>query len=171
MINKLAQYKVFSTYDLKNAYHQIPLSQAERKYTAFEAGGQLYQFCRIPFGLTTGVLMDKIIKGEQLKDTFPYLDDITVTGRTQKEHASNVKVEVVQRRHLTLNPSKSVLSALSITVLGYLVEHGNIKPDPDRLHPLQNLPPPHLYVNSTEPWARLPTTQNGYLISPIRLQF
>ena len=55
MINKLAQYKVFSTYDLKNVYHQIPISQAERKYTAFEAGGQLYQFCRIPFGVTNGV--------------------------------------------------------------------------------------------------------------------
>ena len=50
MTNKLAQYRVFSTYDLKNAYHQIPISQAERKYTAFEAGGQLYQFCSIPFG-------------------------------------------------------------------------------------------------------------------------
>ena len=143
MINKLAQYKVFSTYDLKNAYHQIPISQAERKYTAFEAGGQLYQFCRIPFGVTNGVavfqrLMDKIIKEEELKDTFPYLDDITVAGRTQEEHDSNVKafLEVVQRRHLTLNHSKSVLSALSITVLGYLVEHGSIKPDPDRLHPL-----------------------------------
>ena len=35
--------------------HQIPISQAERKYTAFEAGGQLYQFCRIPFGVTNGV--------------------------------------------------------------------------------------------------------------------
>ena len=149
MINKLAQYKVFSTYDLKNAYHQIPISQAERKYTAFEAGGQLYQFCRIPFGVTNGVavfqrLLDKIIKEEELKDTFPYLDDITVAGRTQEEHDSNVKafLEVVQRRHLTLNHSKSVLSALSITVLGYLVEHGSIKPDPDRLHRLQNLPPP-----------------------------
>ena len=91
-------------------------------------------------------LWKKIINQEQLKDTFPYLDDITVAGRTQEEHDSNVKafLEVVQRIHLTLNHSKSVLSALSITVLGYLVEHGRIKPDPDILHPLQNLPPPHL---------------------------
>ena len=35
MINKLAKYKVFWTYALKNAYHQIPMSQAERKYTVF----------------------------------------------------------------------------------------------------------------------------------------
>ena len=149
MINKLAQYKVFLTHDLKNAYHQIPISQAERKYTAFEAGGQLYQFYHIQFGVTNGVavfqrLMDKIIKEEELNDTYPYLDDITVADRTQDEHDSNVKafLEVVQRRHLTLNHSKSVLSALSITVLGYLVEHSSIKPDLDILHLLQNLPPP-----------------------------
>ena len=85
------------------------------KYTAFEAGGKLYQFCRIPFGVTNGVavfqrLMGKIIKEEQLKDSLPYLDDMTVAGRTQEEHNSNVKafIEVVQRRHLTLNHSKSV---------------------------------------------------------------
>ena len=46
---------------------------------------QLYQFSRIPFGVTNGVAvfqrpMDKIIKEEQLKDTFPILDDITVAG-------------------------------------------------------------------------------------------
>ena len=117
MINKLAQYKVFSTYDLKNAYHRIPISQAERKYTAFEAGGELYQFCRIPFGVANGVavfqrLLGKIIEEEELKDTFPYLHDITVAGRTKEEHDSNVKafLEVVQRTHLTLNHSTSVLS-------------------------------------------------------------
>ena len=138
---------------------------------------QLYQFSRIPFGVTNGIAvfqrpMDKIIREEQLKDTFPYLDDITVAGLIQEEHDSNVKAffEVVQRRHLTLSHSKSVLSALSITVLEYLVEHGGINTDPYRLHPLQNLPPPHLYVHSAEPWACLHTTQNGYLISQIRLQ-
>ena len=53
--NHVGIYKVHSTYDLKNVSHQIPISQAESKYTAFEAGGQLYQFCRIPFGVTNGV--------------------------------------------------------------------------------------------------------------------
>ena len=116
--------------------------------------------------------MDKIIKKEQLKDAFPYLNHITVAGPTQEEHDSNVKafLELVQRRHLTIKHSKSVLSALYITVLGYVVEHGCIKPDPDRLHPLQNFPPLHLYVHSAEPRACLPTTQNRYRIFPIRLQ-
>ena len=34
--------------------------------------------------------MDIIIAEKQLKDIFPYLDDITVAGSTQEEHESNV---------------------------------------------------------------------------------
>ena len=147
MINKLAQYKYFSTFDLKSAYHQVSINPAERKYTGFEANGQLYRFCRIPFGVTNGVAvfqrqMDKLITEEKLSDTFPYLDDITIAGRTQTEHDQNVRafLEFVKSRHLTLNNSKSVVSSSTINVL--LIGNGIIKPDPDRLRPLQELPPP-----------------------------
>ena len=53
-INKIAQYKVFSTIDLKSAYHQVPIRDEEKKYTAFEANQRLYQFRRVPFGVTNG---------------------------------------------------------------------------------------------------------------------
>ena len=67
MINNLAHYKVFSTFDLRNAYHQVPILKDDRKYKGFEANGRLYQFRLIPFGVTNGVavfqrLMDNIIK-------------------------------------------------------------------------------------------------------------
>ena len=149
MVHGLAKYKVFSTFDLKSAYHQIEIKACERKYTAFEADGKLYQFCRIPFGVTNGVAafqraMDQIVEEENLKDTFPYLDNITVAGRTQAEHDENVLkfMEVVQSRRLTLNESKSVKSVPTINVLGYCVGNNIAKPDPDRLRPLQELPPP-----------------------------
>ena len=81
---------------------------------------------------------------EQLKDTFPYLDDITVAGSTLKEHDSNVAafLKVVSKRNLTLNESKSALSSSTINVLGYLIGNGVVRPDPERLRPLQELPPP-----------------------------
>ena len=41
MINNLAQYKVFSTFDLKSAYHQVPIKESDRKFTGFEANGRL----------------------------------------------------------------------------------------------------------------------------------
>ncbi|XP_076052612.1 uncharacterized protein LOC143032026 [Oratosquilla oratoria] len=149
MVHSLAKYKVFSTFDLKSAYHQISIKESERKYTAFEGAGKLYQFCRVPFGVTNGVAvfqraMDKLVGDEGLKDTFPYLDNITVAGSTQDEHDSNVKkfLEVIQKRKLTHHESKSVKSVPTINVLGHCVGNNVIRPDPDRLRPLQELPPP-----------------------------
>ncbi|XP_076062398.1 uncharacterized protein LOC143037735 [Oratosquilla oratoria] len=42
MVNELSTYHVFSTFDLKSAYHQIPLKESDKKYTAFEAIGLQY---------------------------------------------------------------------------------------------------------------------------------
>ena len=54
-INEIVQYKVFSTLYLQSAYHQIPSKEDDQPYTAFEAKGGLYQFTRLPFGVTNGV--------------------------------------------------------------------------------------------------------------------
>ncbi|XP_076822232.1 uncharacterized protein LOC143468748 [Clavelina lepadiformis] len=40
LINKIAKYSVFSKFDLKSAYHQIPILETDRVYTAFEANGK-----------------------------------------------------------------------------------------------------------------------------------
>ena len=48
----------------------------------------------------------------------------------------------MSKRNLTLNESKSVLSSSTINVLGYLLGNGVVRPDPKRLRPLQELPPP-----------------------------
>ena len=42
MVNDLSKYSIFSTFDLKSAYHQVPLNETDKKYTAFEANGRLY---------------------------------------------------------------------------------------------------------------------------------
>ena len=55
MTNQIAQYRVFSTIDLKSAYHQVPLREEDKKFTAFEANGCLNQFRKMPFGVTNGV--------------------------------------------------------------------------------------------------------------------
>ena len=88
--------------------------------------------------------MDNLVQVEGLKDTFPYLDNITVAGHTQEEHDRNVKrlLECLQRRKWTLNNSKTINSVSSINILGYLVGNGIIKPDPERLRPLEQLSPP-----------------------------
>lgn len=75
-VNTLANYKVFSTFDLKSAYHQVPIKESDQKYTGFEANGRLYHFRRIPFGVTNGVAvfqraMDKMVKKMDSMTPFP----------------------------------------------------------------------------------------------------
>ena len=56
----------YSALDLKSANHQIPIAESDKQYSAFDVDGSLYQFCRIPFGVTKGVaafqrIMDQLI--------------------------------------------------------------------------------------------------------------
>ena len=110
MVNEIASYRLFSTLDLTSANHQVAIKPGERKYTAFEAVGSLYQFCRIPFGVTNGVVsfqrvMEDIIKREDLNGTYVYIDNVTICGQNQAEHDLNLKefMNSVVKYGLTLN--------------------------------------------------------------------
>ena len=119
MINDISKYKYFTTLDLKSAYHQVPIKEEDRKYTAFEIDGKLYQFNRLPFGITNGVSafqrsVDNIIEIENLDDTFTYVDNLTVCGRTVEEHGTNLERvnEVSKKYNITFNEKKKVLFVL-----------------------------------------------------------
>ena len=149
MVEKIAQYRYYATFDLKSAYHQIPIKEEDIKYTAFEADGQLWEFTRIPFGVTNGVsafqrTIDKVIEVEKLQDTFAFVDNVTVCGRTKEELNANVTAfhKVRDKYNLTLNDDKTVLSTTSITILGYTISFQSIRPDQERLRPLLEMPPP-----------------------------
>ena len=149
MANKVAQFSFYSTYDLKSAYHQIPIRESDKPYTAFEAAGRLYQFTCIPYGVSNGVsafqrAIDKIIDENDLKNTYAYLDNITVCGHSQEELELHVArfLSIVEKYGMTLNHDKTVKSVSEMKILGYQISKGKIKPDPDRLSPLVNLPLP-----------------------------
>lgn len=149
LIRKISRFSVFSTLDLRSAYHQVPIKQEEKIFTAFEACGRLYQFTRIPFGVTNGVAafqrtIDAIIHREKLCGTFAYLDNLTICGSNVEEHDRNLSAFLATARQygIVLNDEKSILRSSSIRLLGYEVSRGVIKPDPERLAPLKQLPPP-----------------------------
>ena len=96
MVSDITKYRIFSTLDLRSAYHQIPIKLEEKPYTALEGCGRLYQFRRIPFGVTNGIanfqrVIDEIISSEKLKGTVAYIDNVTVCGYNEKDHNHNLK--------------------------------------------------------------------------------
>lgn len=149
VVAKVSNYKIYSKIDLKSAYHQIPIISENKPYTAFEACGNLYQFRRIPFGVTNGVVcfqraIDSIIRKSNLEGIYTYLDDITICGKDQKDHDDKLQkfLEIAQKYQLTINKQKSEFSLKEINILGYLICNGIVKPDPERLRPLLDLEVP-----------------------------
>ena len=125
---------------------RYPSSWRKNLIQHFEACGRLYQFCRIPFGVTNGVasfqrVIDEIISNEKLKDTVAYIDDVTVCGYNEKDHNHNVKqfMATINKYDLTLNEEKCSYNLKSIKLLGYIVRNGAMRPDPERLKPLMEL--------------------------------
>jgi len=147
-IRQVSQYKSFSTLDLRSAYHQVELLPGERKYTAFEANGQLYQYKRMPFGLKNAPAafhrtIDALIAENNCTGTFAYLDDITVCGHTKEEHDQNLRsiLDLATKHNLTFNDSKCVFAS-DTNLLGYRITNGKLQPDPERIKPLMELPIP-----------------------------
>ncbi|NRB15973.1 MAG: DDE-type integrase/transposase/recombinase [Rhizobiales bacterium] len=150
MVNEIAKYRVFSTIDLKSAYHQLPINPEDKPYTAFEANGRLYQFLRMPFGVTNGVsafqrAMDYMVDKYSLKATYPYLDNVTICGKDQADHDLNLARfrEAASQLNLTYNQGKCTFNTSKLSILGCVIENGELRPDPERMRPLMQLPPPH----------------------------
>ena len=73
IVNNLAGYQFYATYDLKSAYHQVPIREGDVQFTAFEVAGKLYEFVRMPFGVKNGGpgfqrIINDIIEEDKLCD-------------------------------------------------------------------------------------------------------
>lgn len=119
-IAEIAKGSVFSTLDLKSAYYQIPLQPEDRPHTAFEAGGKLYHYTRLPFGVTNGVsyfqrFIDSVIEKYSLRGTYAYVDNITVCGKDSFDHDVKLKAlfTAAEKEGLTFNKNKTYSSSSS----------------------------------------------------------
>lgn len=63
---------------------------------------------------------------------------------TQEEHDNNLGrcLEAARKRNIVYNENKCSFSTRRLCILDYVVENGVIRPDPDRLKPLRDLPLP-----------------------------
>ena len=84
---------------------------------AFETRNGLYQFTRLPFGVTNGVAcfqrgMMKLVQEQNLKKAmYPYLDNITICGKDQEDHDKNLTyfLDAAKRKNITYNDNKSIV--------------------------------------------------------------
>ena len=86
--------KMFSKLDMAHANQQILLDKASKKLTSINTAKGLYQYTRLPFGVSSILaifqrVMESILQG--VPNVSLYLDDILVTGRTEQEYLETLE--------------------------------------------------------------------------------
>ena len=141
--------KVFSTLDLRSGYWQIPMAEGSKEKSVFICHRGLYQFKRLPFGLTNGPakfqrFMNKILAPYMGVFCCCYLDDIVVFSKTEDEHDLHLRkiFEVLREHNLKLKPSKCHLKLREIKLLGYIISDKGKRSDPEKIEALANMAQP-----------------------------
>ena len=146
-LGKLGNSKVFSKLDANSAFWQRTLSESSQLLTTFITPWGRYCFLRLPYGITTGSEQFQRCMAEKftgLEGVECNIDDILIHGRNQEEHDQRLHAVLnkLKEAHITLNPEKGEFSKSSIKILGHIVSSDGIKPDPDKIKSILNLPVP-----------------------------
>jgi len=127
-LDQFGEAVLFSVLDLNSAYYQIPLSEKSRRITAFCTPFGLFEFNKLPMGISVGCqglsrVVDELFADLKGRFVFNFVDDLLVYSPSMEEHRSHAR-EVLNRLQgagFTLNPEKAVFGATEIKYLGHLI--------------------------------------------------
>jgi len=139
----------FSTFDLRQSYHQVIVDPKDRDKTAFICHRGMFRYRTMPFGLcnagaTFQRLMDIVMSGLHLDVCLVYLDDIILFSRTVEEHLERLVIVLNRLRSagLKLKPEKCSLFRRSVSFLGHVVSEAGIATDPVKTKAVAEWPVP-----------------------------
>ena len=120
-----------SSIDLRDAYYHVPIAQVHRKYLRFIWQNELYQFCALPNGLTSGPrIFTKILKPPFAKIRalghciMGYIDDSILVAKSRKEaqEATKLATEMLTDLGFDINTEKSVFEPTQeLEFLGFIL--------------------------------------------------
>lgn len=140
ILSNLGKSKYFTTLDLKSGFHQIQLSESDRRKTAFSVNNGKYEFCRLPFGFKNAPsifqrAIDDILRDDIGKRCQVYMDDIIIYSPNKHEHVRDIetilrKLEIAGMR---VSSEKSKFFKTEVQFLGFIVTREGIKACPEKV--------------------------------------
>ena len=135
VLEHLAGSQYFSAMDCKKGFWQIQITENSRSLTAFSCRGRLYEYKRLPQGMSIspGVFQSVMMKvlGEMVfQGVIVFVDDLLVYSKTKEEHYALLK-RVLNRLKLAgikLSPEKSIFGAAEVDYLGYTINRKGYEP-------------------------------------------
>ena len=145
---RLAGSTVYSCLDGASMFWQIPLDPESQLLTTFITPFGRFAFTRVPFGITSAPEILQRKMSEVLKNCEGcevIMDDILIHGKGQAEHDRRLQavLNAIEGAGITLNSKKSVLRRSEITFFGHLVGKDGLKPHPEKVQAIEQLPAPN----------------------------
>jgi len=154
ILDNLKGAKFFTKIDFTDGYFHVMIKGKYRKYFAFATRSGVYQWCRLPQGwMNSGAIfqnrVDRALGDLKWKCCMPYIDDIIIFSKTEEEHMKHIE-EVFSRLakvgfHLKLR--KCEFFKEEIEFLGHVINRDGIKPNPEKVKAISEMPPPKTKSN------------------------
>ena len=146
--NSMVGGQKFSVIDVKAAYNHVCMREEDKKLTVINTHLGLFQWNRLPFGVSSssGIfqeIMDDTLKG--MDKVCCRIDDILISGKDDYEHMMNLKevIRRLQQRGFHCNWEKSKFFQESVVYLGHRISKSGIQPVKSKVEDLKAAPAPN----------------------------
>ena len=139
IMNRVAGGKITTKLDLYSFFYKIELSPECSKFTAFLTTFGRYHYNMMPQGLcgapiTAQKLIDCLLRGCH-RYSAALQDDIIVFSNNWQSHLVHVRdvLERLRNAGLTANVKKCMFGSHKITILGFVIDNGQVCIDEDKI--------------------------------------
>ena len=140
---------IFSTLDLHSGYWQVGMHPCDREKAAFTTPEGLYEFLRLPYGLsnapaTFSRAIGIVLSGLTYAECLCYFDDVIIFSKNISDHCMRLN-SVLNRFHehnLRVKASKCSFGTDKVVYLGHTVSSEGIHTDPKTIEVIKDLPSP-----------------------------
>ena len=145
--NSIQGGQKFSKIDIKKAYNNMLIREEDRVLTTLNTHKGLYQWNRLPFGISSASaifqsVMDDTLKGVPM--TCCRIDDILVSGKDDADHLINLNnvITRLERRGFKCKIEKTSFMQNEVIYLGHIVSASGIRPARSKVDSLLMAPEP-----------------------------
>ena len=148
VLGNLANAKVFSTFDLNQAYLQIPVCKKDQHLLSFVCDSGKYEYQRLPFGLSLSPALFNEFMIQTLQPHSAYstswLDDVLCFSPDVESHFRHLKAlfQCMRENNLKLKLPKCTFFKLKLRFVGYIISASGVSADPEKITAIKAMKPP-----------------------------